>query len=85
MYQQQDDDIQEVMPMVKTEPEQVPYTVERGLAMAGSEVASMQESYVDEGFDYGGYEGVDEQDYERQYQGGMGVAEQNKGNLLFFL
>jgi len=78
MYQQQGDDIQEVVPMVKTEPEQVPYTVESGLAMAGSEVASMQESYVYEGFDYGGYEGVDEQDYARQYQGGMGVAEQNK-------
>merc|ERR1719318_1794422 len=79
MYQQRDDDIQEVVPMVKTEPEQVPYTVESGLAMAGSEVASMQESYVDEGFDYGGYEGVDQQEYEGQYQGGMGGAEQNKG------
>ena len=80
MYQQQDDDIQEVVPMVKTEPEQVSYTVEGSLAMAGTEVASMQESYVDEGFDYGGYEGVEEQRYEGQYQGGMGGAQQDQGN-----
>ena len=80
MYQQQDDDIQEVVPMVKTEPEQVSYTVEGSLAMAGTEVASMQESYVDEGFDYGGYEGVEEQGYEGQYQGGMEAAQQDQGN-----
>ena len=83
MYQQQDDDIQEVVPMVKTEPEQVSYTVEGSLAMAGTEVASMQESYVDEGFDYGGYEGVEEQGYEGQYQGGMEGAQQDQGNSFF--
>ena len=54
--QQYDDDIQEVMPMVKTEPEQVSYTTiaqpaVTGQTMPSTEVASMEESYGEEGYD----------------------------------
>ena len=64
---QYEDDIQEVIPVVKTEPEQVSYTPSTQPASASIEVASMQESYGEDEFDYGGYEG------------GMMGADQNKG------
>ena len=45
------------------------------------EVTSMQESFGEEEFDYGGYDG-EEQGYEGQYEGGMMEADQNKGKQI---
>jgi hypothetical protein len=78
---QYEDDIQEVISVVKTEPEQVSYTPSTQPTSASMEVASIQESYGEEDFDYGGYDG-EEQGYEEQYEGGMIGADQNKGKLI---
>jgi len=84
-YQQQhdyDEDIQEVVPMVKTEPEQVSYQPvtqqHQHSNTSGTEVASLDDNngaMVEDEYDYGGYEGV-EQGYESQYQ--TGVMDQSK-------
>ena len=62
--QPQQDDIQEVVPVVKTEPQPASFTssaygAEVGMMETmGTEVASIEESYVEEGYDdYGEYEG----------------------------
>jgi len=83
LYQEQqyDGDIQEVIPMVKTEPEQVSYTPSTqpavtGLAMPSTEIASMQDNFGEDGY-YGGYEEEEEQGYGGQYQQGFGGADQD--------
>jgi len=80
-HHQDDQDIQEVLPVVKTEPEQslhypVPYQTPGNMS---TEMASVEETYVDDdGYDYGGYEGAQGEGY-----GGngleAGVADTNKG------
>jgi len=75
------DDIQEIIPMpvVKTEPQPAPYTLDTPVNMntmntntmgtidtTGTDVANMEDSYVEEVYDdYGGYDG-------QGYQGGDG-------------
>jgi len=90
-YQHQEidhDDIQEVLPVVKTEPEhhQQPPPVTHGGPLVGSVVASMDDSHVEEdGYDYGGYEGGGQEDgfgvYEgyESHEGGTSTADTNKG------
>jgi len=80
--QRQEEDIQEIVPLVKTEPDQVSYTkpsepaAAASYGQAGTEVANMQENYEEEGFDYGYEEGYEEQG---QYQGeGVGGADADK-------
>jgi len=98
-YQQDDDDIQEVMPVVKQEPQTIvadplPPTQQPMAAMTqayqqqplmpdpntlhqSNTVAQIDESYGDDGYDYGGYGEED------QYEGAMmdtsGGGDQNKG------
>jgi len=100
-YQHQEDDIQEVLPTVKTEPQTNPYPasipapIEQSLIGDGGiktmnsmnmQVTNMEESYGDDGYDYGGYEG-DGQGYEgdaQEYEEvGMerGTVDQNKGSM----
>jgi len=102
---QDDDDIQEVMPVVKQEPISMvgeplapsqPLTPSQPLATMpqtyqpqptmpahttihqGNTVAQMEESYGDDGYDYGGYEG--EEGYEgAMMESGGAVGDQNKG------
>jgi hypothetical protein len=91
LYQEQHyyEDIQEVMPMVKTEPEQVTYTpptqpAVTGLARPNTEIASMQETFVEDGY-YGGYEGEEEQGYGGgQYQEGIEGADQDTGKHVLY-
>ena len=72
-----DDDIQEVEPVVKTEPlaamAEAPSQHSYGAA-AGQEgaLAHMEEGGYDDGYDYGGYE-------EEGFEGGLPGSEQNKG------
>jgi len=101
-YQQDDDDIQEVMPVVKQEPQTIvadplPPTQQPMAAMTqayqqqplmpdpntlhqSNTVAQIDESYGDDGYDYGGYGEED------QYEGAMmdtsGGGDQNKAALL---
>jgi hypothetical protein len=101
----QSEDIQEIIPLpvVKTEPQPVPFpsttvvTTSGGygevggmIDTMGTDVASMEESYVEEGYDdYGGYEGQgyeggDGQGYTEQGYEGDGAAGQKgkkKNNL----
>merc|ERR1712183_314315 len=87
-YQSQQDDIQEIIPMpvVKTEPQPAPlqspavlstpvgYGEEGGMMdTMGTEVASMEESYGEEGYDdYDGFEG-------QGYEGGDGQGYAGQG------
>ena len=68
---------------MKTEPGSVPYSSSAQHAGPGhsTQVASMQESYEEEGFDYGEYEGGDEHGSEGQYQD-IGATDQNTGNIF---
>ena len=75
------------MPVVKTEPQPAVYREEEGIVETmGTEVSSMEESYVEECYDdYGGYEGQgydggDGQEYTGQVYAGDGAAGQ-KGEL----
>jgi hypothetical protein len=88
-YQQpDDDDILEVLPTVKTEPvaPTIPYpapvsTPTRGMetmASMGMQVTSMDESYGDDGYDYGGYEGDGGQGYEEMTGLDPGIVDQSK-------
>jgi len=94
------DEIQEIVsiPVVKTEPLQVPVSQgEESIEMPSMEVpsmevASIEENYAVEGFnnyevfdgqDY--YEGEDGQGYEGYGDMGMGTAEQNKGLINFIV
>ena len=94
-YSAQQVDIEEILPMsvVKTEPQAAPTNSEEGgmVETRGMEVASMEESYVEEGYDdYVGYEGQQEY-YEgaegQGYEGfdGAKSAEQNKGEKDCFV
>jgi len=94
---QDDDDIQEVMPVVKQEPlPMVPEPIPPPQPLAtmpqayqpqpthtqpihqGNTVAQMDESYGDDGYDYGGYEG--EEGYEGAMMDNSGAGgDQNKG------
>jgi len=71
------------MPVVKTEPQPAVYREEEGIVETmGTEVSSMEESYVEECYDdYGGYEGQgydggDGQEYTGQVYAGDGAAGQ---------
>jgi len=95
---QDDDDIQEVMPVVKQEPlPMVPEPIPPPQPLAtmpqayqpqpthtqpihqGNTVAQMDESYGDDGYDYGGYEG--EEGYEGAMMDNSGAGgDQNKGS-----
>jgi len=87
-YQHDDDDILEVLPTVKTEPvaPTLPYpapvsTHTRGMetmASMGMQVTSMEESYGDDGYDYGGYEGDGGQGYEEMTGLDPGIVDQSK-------
>jgi len=87
-YQHDDDEILEVLPTVKTEPvaPTIPYpapvsTPTRGLetmATMGMQVTSMEESYGDDGYDYGGYEGDGGQGYEEMTGLDPGIVDQSK-------
>jgi len=85
-----DDDILEVLPTVKTEPVaptiSYPATIPtpsvqqhtggmESMGSMGMQVTSMEESYGEDGYDYGGYEG-DGQGYEGMVDGG--IVDQNK-------
>jgi len=87
-----DDDIQEVLPTVKTEPEAptisyqatIPAPTVQPLAggletmdTMGMQVTSMEESYGEDGYDYGGYEG-DGQGYDGMVGMDAGIVDQNK-------
>ena len=91
------DDIQEIIPMsvVKTEPQPAPYSPDATVPMntmnnmgdMGTDVANMEESYIEDGYDdYGGYdgqgyEGVDGQGYAGQdYSGDGGAGSQGEPN-----
>jgi len=97
----QPDDIQEItpLPVVKTEPQPALYPAvstqggfgEQAELMntMGTEVASMEESYVEEGYDdYGGYEGQgydggDGQGYGgHEYRGDGGAGQQGVSNYV---
>jgi len=92
-YQHQEidhDDIQEVLSVVKTEPEHHQHTppVTHGGPLVGSVVASMDDCHVEEdGYDYGGYEGGGQGDgfgvYEgyESHEGGTSTADTNKDCL----
>jgi len=84
---QEDDEIQEVMPIVKQEPfpESAPptqplvtqqpqemYQPTHSSAYQDNTVAQLEESYGDDGYDYGGYEGD-------EYAGAAGTDYQGKG------
>jgi len=84
---QEDDDIQEVMPIVKQEPFPEPapppqplvtqqpqemYQPTHSSAYQDNTVAQLEESYGDDGYDYGGYEGD-------EYAGAAGTDYQGKG------
>jgi len=84
---QEDDDIQEVMPIVKQEPFPEPapppqplvtqqpqemYQPTHSSAYQDNTVAQLEESYGDDGYDYGGYEGD-------EYGGAAGTDYQGKG------
>ena len=83
------------MPVVKQEPpsqvvEQpmptMPQAAYQPTMVQGNTVAQVEESYGEDGYDYGGYEGEEEGGYE----GGMmdhciGGADQNKGREMFYL
>jgi len=94
-YQPQQEDIEEILPMsvVKTEPQVAPTIREEGGMMEtmGMEMASTEDSYVEEGYDdYGGYEGQQEyyEGAEGQEYEGFGAAkseEQNKGMNNYIL
>jgi len=83
---QEDDDIQEVMPIVKQEPFPEPapppqplvtqqpqemYQPTHSSAYQDNTVAQLEESYGDDGYDYGGYEGD-------EYAGAAGTDYQGK-------
>eukprot|EP00092_Neocalanus_flemingeri_P037136 GFUD01040424.1.p1 GENE.GFUD01040424.1~~GFUD01040424.1.p1 ORF type:complete len:329 (+),score=97.53 GFUD01040424.1:162-1148(+) len=73
-YQAQTETNEEVLPMpvVKTEPQVAP--LNRGEGTMGMEMTSMEENYVEEGYeDYGGYDG---QEY---YEGGDGGGYEEYG------
>merc|ERR1712106_141619 len=85
-----DDDILEVLPIVKTEPVaptiSYPATIPtpsvqqhtggmESMSSMGMQVTNMEESYGEDGYDYGGYEG-DGQGYEGMVDGG--IVDQNK-------
>jgi len=100
---QDDDDIQEVMPVVKQEPlPMVPEPIPPPQPLAtmpqayqpqpthtqpihqGNTVAQMDESYGDDGYDYGGYEG--EEGYEGAMMDNSGAGgDQNKGSGAEFV
>jgi len=87
---QEDDDVQEVMPIVKQEPlpvlpepnpppqplvtqqSQDMYQPTHTSAYQENTVAQLEESYGDDGYDYGGYEGD-------EYAGGAGIDNHGKG------
>jgi len=86
---QEDDDIQEVMPIVKQEPFPEPapppqplvtqqpqemYQPTHSSAYQDNTVAQLEESYGDDGYDYGGYEGD-------EYGGAAGTDYQGKGHF----
>jgi len=89
---QEDDDVQEVMPIVKQEPlpvlpepnpppqplvtqqSQDMYQPTHTSAYQENTVAQLEESYGDDGYDYGGYEGD-------EYAGGAGIDNHGKGNF----
>ena len=91
---QEDDDVQEVMPIVKQEPlpvlpepnpppqplvtqqSQDMYQPTHTSAYQENTVAQLEESYGDDGYDYGGYEGD-------EYAGGAGIDNHGKGESKF--
>jgi len=73
---QYDQDVEEVVPMVKTEPEQASY-ISSQKAGNITEVANI-DSYEEEGFVYEGYEGVEEQGYDGHYEDAFVGDEQSK-------
>jgi hypothetical protein len=96
----QDDDIQEVMPVVKQEPPSpvlehqppsqplptMPQAAYQPSMAQGNTVAQVEESYGEDGYDYGGYEGEEEGGYEvGMMDHSIGGADQNKGREMFYL
>ena len=78
VFLEQDDDDMQVMPMVKTEPEQISFT--------STEVTTMQESYnMDKGDDYAGAMAEEEQGYEGHYQEGIGSKGKGSIQILKFV
>jgi hypothetical protein len=80
-----DQDVGEVMPMVKTEPEQTSYvsTQQSGHIIPSTEVASI-DNYEEEGFGYQGYEGEEEHGYDGHYEDGILGDEQSKGKQALY-
>ena len=74
---------EEVIPLVKTESDQVFYNTSHPTSdtLPSTEVASMEESYEEQEFDYSGYEEGEEHGYETPYEGGLAEHEQNKGDI----
>ena len=95
----QDDDIQEVMPVVKQEPPSqvvehhppsqpmvtMPQAAYQPTIVQGNTVAQVEESYGEDGYDYGEYEGAEEGGYEvGMMDQSIGGADQNKGREMCF-
>ena len=87
------------MPVVKQEPPSqvvehqppsqpmatMPQTAYQPTMAQGNTVAQVEESYGEDGYDYGGYEGEEEGGYEvRMIYHSIGGADQNKGGEMFF-
>ena len=75
-----DQDVEEGIPMVNTEPEQPSYisSQQAGPIIPSTEIASI-DTYEEGGFGYQGYEGMEEHGYDGHYEDGFVGDEQSKG------